>query len=120
CAFLSPGTDHTNCGRPCDEHEVKLRDRVGMEHPLKADVGCRNTLYHAKPQTAAEFLPRLKELRVRALRVEFLDETAETVKRVLGLYQAALEGGQDARGLWRELKATSQYGVTRGQLAVLA
>src|SRR5205814_346030 len=43
CAFLSKGTDYTNCGRPCDKHEVKLRDRVGMEHPLKADVGCRNT-----------------------------------------------------------------------------
>jgi putative protease len=40
CAFLSPGTDKTNCGQPCDHHDVKLRDRVGMEHPLKADVGC--------------------------------------------------------------------------------
>ena len=29
CAFLSPGTDATNCGRPCDRHDVKLRDRVG-------------------------------------------------------------------------------------------
>ena len=29
CAFLSPGTDATNCGRPCDHHDVKLRDRVG-------------------------------------------------------------------------------------------
>ena len=59
CAFLSPGTDATNCGRPCDHHDVKLRDRVGMDHPLKADVGCRNTLYNAVPQTAAESLPRL-------------------------------------------------------------
>ena len=57
CAFLSPGTDSTNCGRPCDHHDVKLRDRVGTEHPLKADIGCRNTLYNAVPQTAAEFLP---------------------------------------------------------------
>ncbi len=39
CAFLSPGTDATNCGRPCDHHDVKLRDRVGVDHPLKADVG---------------------------------------------------------------------------------
>ena len=59
CAFLSPGTDATNCGRPCDHHDVKLRDRVGALHPLKADVGCRNTLYNAVPQTAAEYLPRL-------------------------------------------------------------
>ena len=59
CEFLSPGTDKTNCGRPCDVLDVKLRDRVGMEHPLKADVGCRNTLFNAVPQTAAEYLPRL-------------------------------------------------------------
>ncbi len=68
CAFLSPGTDKTNCGRPCDLHDVKLRDRVGMEHPLKADVGCRNTLYNAVPQTAAEYLPRLISKGVRHLR----------------------------------------------------
>ncbi|MBL9132461.1 MAG: U32 family peptidase, partial [Verrucomicrobiaceae bacterium] len=36
-AFLSEGTDFTNCGRPCDRHRVHLRDRVGMAHPLKAD-----------------------------------------------------------------------------------
>ena len=28
CAVLSPGTNKTNCGRPCDTHVVKLRDRV--------------------------------------------------------------------------------------------
>jgi U32 family peptidase len=34
-----PGTDYTNCGRPCDHHAVSMRDRVGLEHPLKADAG---------------------------------------------------------------------------------
>src|SRR5262249_20806854 len=59
CAVLSPGTNKTNCGRPCDVHEVQLRDRVGMAHPLKADVGCRNTLFNAVPQSAAEVVPLL-------------------------------------------------------------
>jgi U32 family peptidase len=120
CAFLSPGTDRTNCGRPCDRHDVKLRDRVGMEHPLKADVGCRNTLYNAVPQTAAEYLPRLLARGARHLRVEFLDEGPDVVTRTLALYADALAGRRDARALWRELKATNRYGVTRGQLAVLA
>jgi putative protease len=35
CAFLSKGTDYANCGRPCDTHDVKLRDRVGAEHPAQ-------------------------------------------------------------------------------------
>jgi len=119
CAFLSPGTDATNCGRPCDRHDVKLRDRVGAEHPLKADVGCRNTLYNAVPQTAAEYLPRLLAHGARHLRIEFLDDDATTVKRIVGLYRDAIEGRRDAKGLWRELKASNQYGVTRGPLAIL-
>ncbi len=119
CAFLSPGTDQTNCGRPCDHHDVKLRDRVGMEHPLKADVGCRNTLYNAVPQTAAEYLPRLLTRGVRHLRVEFLDDTPANVHRTLTLYTDAITGTRDPKTLWRDLKATGKYGVTRGALAIL-
>jgi putative protease len=119
CAFLSPGTDATNCGRPCDHHDVKLRDRVGAEHPLKADVGCRNTLYNAVPQTTAEYLPRLKTRGARFLRVELLDELPKAVERTITLYQEVIAGRRDGKSLWRELKATNQYGVTRGALAVL-
>jgi putative protease len=119
CAFLSPGTDKTNCGRPCDDHDVKLQDRVGMAHPLKADVGCRNTLFNAVPQTAAEYLPRLVSKGVQHLRVEFLDDSPNDIARILDLYRGAISGRLNAKNLWRELKATNQYGVTRGQLAVL-
>lgn len=119
CAFLSPGTDKTNCGRPCDEHDVKLRDRVGKEHPLKADVGCRNTLFNAVPQSAAEYLPRLLAHGASHLRIEFLDDEPEQVVRTISLYREALAGRCDSRTLWRELKATSRYGVTRGSLAIL-
>ena len=45
CAFLSTGKDFHDCGRPCDRHDVRVRDRVGQEHPLKADAGCRNTVF---------------------------------------------------------------------------
>jgi putative protease len=119
CAFLSPGTDKTNCGRPCDRHDVKLKDRVGMEHPLQADVGCRNTLFNAVPQTAAEFLPRLIDRGARILRIELLEEDASETARTLKLYQDALIGRRDAKTLWKALKATGTYGVTRGQLTVI-
>ncbi len=119
CAFLSPGTDKTNCGRPCDVHDVKLRDRVGMDHPLKADVGCRNTLFNAVPQTAAEYLPRLLARGARHLRVEFLDDAPDAVARTLALYAEAIAGRRDPKTLWRDLKATGKYGVTRGALAIL-
>ncbi|HEY8077114.1 MAG TPA: U32 family peptidase, partial [Labilithrix sp.] len=58
-ALLSDGKDYKTCGRPCDKHRVSLRDRAGMEHPVEADVGCRNTVFHAKPQSAVQLVPQL-------------------------------------------------------------
>lgn len=83
CAFLSSGKDYRDCGRPCDVHEVRLRDRVGREHPLKADVGCRNTVFNAQAQTGAEFVQRLLTLGARHFRVEFLNESPAEVTRPL-------------------------------------
>jgi len=116
CAFLSDGTDFRNCGRPCDRHDVRLRDRVGMEHPLKADAGCRNTLFNAKAQTGAEFVGRMLELGARQFRLEFLNESPEEVSTTIGMYRRLLRGEVTGTGLWRELKLRNQLGVTRGQM----
>ena len=115
CAFLSKGTDYTNCGRPCDKHVVKLRDRTGAEHPLKADSGCRNTVFNARAQTGAESLGRFLDLGARVFRIEFVDETPEQVATVVGRYRALLRGEITGLALWQELKLSSQLGVTRGQ-----
>ncbi len=115
CAFLSQGTDYSNCGRPCDKHVVKLRDRTGAEHPLKADSGCRNTVFNARAQTGAESLGRFLELGARVFRIEFVDETPEQVTTVIGRYRALLRGEITGQALWQELKLSSQLGVTRGQ-----
>ncbi|MBA4147983.1 MAG: U32 family peptidase [Verrucomicrobia bacterium] len=116
CAFLSKGTDYKNCGRPCDKHEVKLRDRVGMEHPLKADVGCRNTVFNARAQTGAEFVSELMALGVRNFRIEFVNETPEEVTRTITQYRQLLRGEITGAQLWRDLKLINQLGVTRGQM----
>ncbi len=116
CAFLSSGTDFRNCGRPCDVHDVKLRDRVGAEHPVKADVGCRNTVFNALAQTGAEYVSRMMELGVRHFRVEFLNETPEQVTRTIAKYHRLLRGEITGTELWRELKLMNQLGVTRGQM----
>ncbi len=117
CAFLSSGTDYTNCGRPCDTHVVKLRDRVGAEHALKADAGCRNTVFNSQTQTGAEYISKMIELGVRNFRVEFLDESPEMVERTIVKYRQLLRGEIDGTQLWRELKLMNQLGVTRGQIA---
>jgi U32 family peptidase len=116
CAFLSTGTDYKNCGRPCDSHDVRLRDRVGAEHPLKADAGCRNTVYNSRAQTGAEFADRMVALGARSFRIEFLNEEADELQRTVGRYRQLLRGEISGGELWREFKLINQLGVTRGQL----
>ncbi len=117
CAFLTKGTDYTNCGRPCDVHDLKLRDRVGAEHPVKADVGCRNTVFNSQAQTGAEYVERMLALGVRHFRLEFLNETPEQVTQTITKYRQLLRGEVSGSQLWRELKLFNQLGVTRGQMA---
>ncbi len=116
CAFLSTGTDYTNCGRPCDSHEVKLRDRVGTEHVLQADTGCRNTVFNGTAQTGAEYVQRLVELGVQHFRIEFVNETPEQVTQTIHRYRQLLQGEITGSQLWRELKLQNQLGVTRGPM----
>jgi len=115
-AFLSTGTDYTNCGRPCDTHRVHLRDRVGVEHPLRADVGCRNTLFNAVAQTGARYYKELRQEGLRNFRIELLEETPGETARIVHAYQNLLEGGMEGENLWETLKAQSQLGVTGGTL----
>jgi putative protease len=116
CAFLSEGTDYTNCGRPCDRHDLKLRDRVGAEHPVKADAGCRNTVFNALAQTGADYVGRMLSLGAKYFRVEFLNETPDQVTRTIDKYRRLLRGEISGPELWRELKLLNQLGVTRGQM----
>jgi U32 family peptidase len=120
CAFLSSGKDYRDCGRPCDTHRVALRDRVGAELPLKADAGCRNTVFNNRAQTGAEYVARLLELGARSFRVEFVNESGDEVQRTLSRYARLLRGEITGADLWRELKLINQLGVTRGQMDTAA
>lgn len=116
CSVLSPGTNKTNCGRPCDFHEVKLRDRIGKEHLLTADVGCRNTLYNATAQSAAEVIPVLQQNGVRTFRVEFLSDEQNDLVNTVTLYRQLLAGKIAPSEVWQQLQASNRVGVTRGTL----
>ncbi len=116
CAFLSSGKDYHDCGRPCETQRVALRDRVGAELPLRADAGCRNTVFNNRAQTGAEYITRLVDLGARSFRVEFVNESADEVARTLTRYGQLLRGEIGGAELWRELKLINQLGVTRGQM----
>ena len=42
CRFLSDGTSKKDCGAPCEDHSVHLRDHMGNDHLVLAD----QILYH--------------------------------------------------------------------------
>ena len=97
CGCLSSGKNRPDCGRPCERHEVRLRDRLGVEHPLLADSQCRNTLFHAEAESLLEIMPSLQERGVRHFRVELLAENSrEEVRRTLAAYQR-LAANRDSR-----------------------
>ena len=118
CAFMTEGKDYTDCGRPCEKHEVKMRDRYGAEHLLQADAGCRNTLYNQRAQTGAEYLDRLRDAGVQVFRIAFVDEDADTVRETLATYDALLRGDISGQEVWQQLSVENQLGVTRGTLKI--
>jgi U32 family peptidase len=110
-AFLSEGKDHLTCGRPCDHHRIAVRDRVGESHPIRADVGCRNTVFHARPQSGASHLPQLLSTGLRHFRIELLDESPDEAINLLQSYRKALSGQTDPTHLSKTLGARDQLGV---------
>ena len=115
-AFLSTGKDHRDCGRPCEAHKVELRDRVGAAFPVLPDTGCRNTVFNSVPQSAAEYVGRMRGLGLTRFRVDLLRESPADVAPLLDRYAAVVGGSDDGRQVWRQLRALNQLGVTRGTL----
>ncbi|MDF2697002.1 MAG: peptidase, partial [Labilithrix sp.] len=119
-ALLSDGRDYKTCGRPCEKHRVSLRDRAGMDHPVEADVGCRNTVFHARPQSAVQLLPELARAGVRRFRIELVRETAADVGRLVEAYRRAIDDPARSASVWKELRTEGGYGVVKGSLRVIA
>ena len=118
--LLSAGRDYRSCGRPCERHQVALRDHLGREHPVIVDVGCRNTVFHHAPQQSAAWAARLQTLGVRRFRVEFVRESATEVQRTLAAWRDLLAGACDAETVAERTGATSQFGVAQGGMRLLA
>ena len=117
--LLSEGRDFKTCGRPCEKHEVALRDRVGLVHPVVVDVGCRNTVFNAQAQSAAGIVPALVERGVSRLRVELVRESATETARVIAAYLALARGEIAPAEVVKRAAVHEQFGVTRGTMRTL-
>ena len=118
CRFLSTGTSYKDCGRPCEEHRVALRDEAGRAHPVLADVGCRNTVFGSEAQQAGGHLEEWRAAGIREFRLEFAHESGEQVTRVTQAFADVLAGRGRARDLAQTLARVAPQGVTEGSLYV--
>ena len=116
CRFLSSGTDYTNCGHPCETHQIALKDKQGREHPVMADVGCRNTVFGAEAQSGAKHLGLWLQAGLGDFRLEFVHESAVQTRDVIQAFQKALSKQKSFLWLESELKHLSPSGVTEGSL----
>jgi putative protease len=120
CRFLSTGTSYKDCGHPCEQHRVALRDAAGRSHPVMADVGCRNTVFGAEAQTASAHLDAWRGAGIRHYRLEFVHESAGQVTAVTRAFAETLAGRQSGAVLARRLQQVAPQGITEGSLFVPA
>ncbi|HTA71511.1 MAG TPA: DUF3656 domain-containing protein [Bryobacteraceae bacterium] len=118
CRFLSTGTSYKDCGRPCETHRVELRDSSGRDHPVIADVGCRNTVFGAEAQEASGYLEQWRAAGIRHFRLEFAHESAPQVHAVVQAFDLALKGNMTTEKLAAELRKVAPQGTTEGSLFV--
>jgi len=118
CRFLSTGTSYKDCGRPCEHHVVALRDDAGREHPVLADVGCRNTVFGAEAQCASAHLDDWRDAGIAQFRLEFAHESGEETEGIARLFASALADRIPASELGRQLRSMAPQGVTEGSLYV--
>lgn len=116
-ALLSKGNSFRDCGKPCERHEVKLRDQDGRWHFLKADQECRNTMFNANAQSAAGFAARWAALGLGSARLEALNEHGPELIRKIAAYQDLLAGDKPSGDALAELSSMETYGLGAGALA---
>ncbi len=95
-AALSSGPCCGACQWPCRGHALRLRNRSGEQHPVLPDEAGCNTIYHARPQSAAACAGALYAAGARHFRIELLDETAQQAVDLVHCYTGILQPGAPA------------------------
>ncbi len=117
--LLSNGRDHRTCGRPCERHEVSLRDHTQRTHPVIVDVGCRNTVFNSEAQSCARLAPALIARGVRRFRVEFVREPRAEARTILRAFTDLLASRISADEALRLAHAKAHLGVSNAPMALM-
>ncbi len=118
CRFLSDGTDNTNCGHPCESHRIAVRDAHGREHPVMADVGCRNTVFGAEAQTDSAAIRLWQDASIKHFRLEFVYQSPSQIQAISRAFQSHLDHKLSEDELAKVLQENSPQQTTHGSLFV--
>lgn len=115
-AFLSQGKSFKDCGKPCEKHQVSIKDSYGNWHYLSADQECRNTMFKAEAQTAVQSYEKLVSSGLGYFRFEALREKGEDLIQKIKWHLDLIEGNKTSVEVYHALGKLASYGVSSGQL----
>jgi putative protease len=110
-AFLSKGSSFADCGKPCEKHQVSLKDQFGNHHFIKADQECRNTMFNGQAQSGAKYFKEMQEVGISQFRFEALNENAlELTKKIQAHLDLFLEKISNVE-FFKLVNASEKYGL---------
>lgn len=115
-AFLSTGSSYRDCGKPCEKHNVTLKDQFQNWHQIKADQECRNTMFNARAQSASRYLEKWTNQGLGFVRYEALKERGDELITKLLAHLRLLENQITYQELISEIGAIESYGLSEGAL----
>jgi putative protease len=118
CRFLSEGTDNTNCGHPCEKHQIAVRDSQGRAHPVMADVGCRNTVFGAEAQVDPQSLALWTNAGIANFRLEFVHQTPDQVNAITSAFREYFDGTLPLEDFEKTLAEQSPQQTTAGSFYI--
>ncbi|MDG0817702.1 U32 family peptidase [Bdellovibrio svalbardensis] len=111
-AFLSKGSSFKDCGKPCEKHDVKLKDQFGNWHQIKPDQECRNTMYNGTSQSAARYVKEWEALGLGYIRYEALKERGAELITKIQAHLDFIDGKKELASLIKDLGDVESYGLS--------
>lgn len=119
CVFastLSQGSSFRDCGKPCEKHQIKLKDQFSNWHHIKADPECRNTMFNAKSQSASKYISEWQKLGLGNVRYEALKERGQELLDKITAHIDFLHGLMTYQELMNKIGSIESYGISEGSL----
>lgn len=122
CVFamtLSQGSSWRDCGKPCEQHTLELEDQFGNRHHIKPDQECRNTMYNAISQSAAQYITEWHQTGLGFIRYEALRERNNDLIEKIQTYIQLIKNEITAPEASQKLGAMESYGLSVGAMGRL-